>query len=60
MVVDEPLTPLLGWKAAEQLQLITANYDNLVQIYATQEFTESTCNLTIQQYLMVFWVHCQE
>ena len=42
MVVDEPLTPLLGWKAAEHMQLITVNYDNLAQIHATHEFTEPT------------------
>ena len=42
MVVDEPLTPLLGRKAAEHMQLITVNYDNLAQIHATHEFAEST------------------
>jgi len=42
MVVDEHLTPLLGWKAAEYMQLITVNYDNLAQICVTQEFTEPT------------------
>ena len=42
MVVDEPLTPLLGRKAAECMQLITVNYDNLAQIRVTHEFTEPT------------------
>ena len=42
MVVAEPLTPLLGRKAAEHMQLITVNYDNLAQIHATHEFREPT------------------
>ena len=36
------LTPLLVRKAAEHMQLITVNYDNLAQIHATHEFTEPT------------------
>ena len=36
------LTPLLGRKAAEHMQHITFNYDNIAHIHATHEFTEPT------------------
>ena len=48
------LTPLLVRKAAEHMQLITINYDNLAQIHATHEFTEPT---VLTDYPAVFDVH---
>ena len=59
-VVKEDLMPLLSRKAAEQMQLITVNYDKFTQIHGVVQDSAEFLLSTSQFSITVLWASSQE
>ena len=58
--VKEDLMPLLSRKAAEQMQLITVNYDKFTQIHGVVQDSAEFSLSTSQFSITVLWASSQE